>query len=158
MNLESIDAYWHSFLATLPAHSNYHYKPYVAERFGDTSELADELGQLVLKGIKTGTCSALWEWEAEGKLLPQPGMITIVLDGREKPLCIIEDTEVYVSRFNAVDEEFAQAEGEGDQSLAYWREAHMRYFTRILPGIGKDFKEDMPLVCERFKVLYPQPG
>ncbi|NEQ26775.1 MAG: ASCH domain-containing protein, partial [Microcoleus sp. SIO2G3] len=45
--------------------------------------------------------------------------------------------------------------GEGDRSLEYWREAHWRYFSRVLPKIGKEPTIDMLLVCERFKVVYP---
>ncbi len=152
---ESVDAYWHRFLGTRSLlDSTYHHKEYVAEQFGDTPELADELGKLILEGVKTGTSSSLWEWEAENKLIPEPGLITIVLNGKQEPLCIIEDTEVYVCRFFDVDEEFAYSEGEGDRSLEQWRDAHISYFSRTLPRIGKKFNEDMPLVCERFKVIY----
>jgi len=154
MNKSEIEHYWYAFLASLPTHSKYFGKTYVAEGFGDNPKLADELGQLIVSGKKTGTCSALWEWEAEANPIPQPGLISIVLDGIGKPLCIIETTEVLVCRFNAVDEEFAHAEGEGDLSLEYWREAHTKFFSRVLPKFGKEFSEDMPLVCERFKVIY----
>ncbi|MCB0211792.1 MAG: ASCH domain-containing protein, partial [Anaerolineae bacterium] len=37
---------------------------YVAEQFGDNAQLADALVDLIARGIKTATCSALWEWEA----------------------------------------------------------------------------------------------
>ena len=154
MNKSDIEHYWYAFLASLPANSHYFGKTYVAEGFGDNPKLADELGQLIVSGKKTGTCSALWEWEAEGKPIPQPGLISIVLDGQDQPICIIETTEVLVCRFNAVDEEFAHAEGEGDLSLEYWREAHKKFFSRVLPKIGREFSEDMPLVCERFKLIY----
>ncbi len=154
MNETGIEDYWYAFLSTLPSNSLYFEKTYIAERFGDTPKIADELGQLVVSGIKTGTCSALWEWEAEEKLIPHPGLVTIVLDGKDQPICIIETTEVSVSRFSMADEEFAQAEGEGDLSLEYWREAHIKYFSRTLPKIGMEFNENMPLVCERFRVIY----
>ncbi|MDO9302354.1 MAG: ASCH domain-containing protein [Anaerolineales bacterium] len=154
MNKSKIEHYWYAFLSSLPANSKYFGKTYVAEGFGDHPKLADELGYLVVSGIKTGTCSALWEWEAEGNPIPQPGLISIVLDGLGQPICIIETTEVLVSRFNAVDEEFARAEGEGDLSLEYWRKAHTTFFSRVLSKIGREFSEDMPLVCERFKLIY----
>ena len=154
MNKSEIEHYWYAFLASLPANSKYFGKTYVAEGFGDNPKLADELGQLIVSGKKTGTCSALWEWEAEGNPIPQPGLISIVLDGLDQPICIIETTEVLVSRFNTVDEEFAHAEGEGDLSLEYWREAHKKFFSRVLPKFGREFSEDMPLVCERFKLIY----
>ena len=154
MNKSDIEHYWYAFLSSLPANSKYFGKTYVVEGFGDNPMLAEELAQLVVSGIKTGTCSALWEWEAEGNPIPQPGLISIVLDGQDQPICIIETTEVLVCRFNAVDEEFARAEGEGDLSLEYWREAHTKFFSRVLPKVGMEFSENMPLVCERFKLIY----
>lgn len=153
--IEQVTAeYWNHFLAGLSPLSPYYGKPYILERFGDNLQLADELGQLVVKGIKTGTSSALWSWEAEGALIPQPGLISIILNGKDQPICIIETTEVFICRFNAVDEEFARSEGEGDRSLAYWRRSHKTFFARVLPKIGKTFSEEMPLVCERFRVIY----
>ena len=86
MNKSEIERYWYAFLSSLPANSKYFGKNYVAEGFGDNPKLADELGQLIVSGKKTGTCSALWEWEAEGKPIPQPGLITIVLDGLYHPI------------------------------------------------------------------------
>lgn len=150
---EHIQTYWHNFLSSLSSDSPYHAKSYVAEGWGDSPEMADELGALIAQGVKTGTCSALWEWEAEGNPIPQVGMVTVVLDGRGEPLCIVETMEVTVRNYNEVGAGFARSEGEGDLSLEYWREAHRNFFSRVLPKIGKEFSEDMPLVCERFKII-----
>jgi hypothetical protein len=54
----------------------------------------------------------------------------------------------------ALAAEFAVSEGEGDRSLEYWREAQRRYFTRECQSAGREFTEDMPVVCERFRVVY----
>ena len=129
--------------------------PYQIEQFGDTPELANELGELVRQGTKTATCSALWEWEAEQSPLPTVGTHTIVLDGEGNPLCIIETTAVTICAFNAVDTPFAYAEGEGDRTLESWRREHWHYFSRVLPTIGKIPMLNMPLVCERFQVVFP---
>ena len=154
MTTESIKSYWEQFLASLPLDSPYHAKTYVAEGWGDSHEMADELGALIVQGIKTATCSALWEWEAEGNSIPQKGLITIALSGYGEPLGIVETVEVTIRQYNEVDADFALDEGEGDLSLKYWREAHRNYFSRVLPKVGKEFSEDMPLVCERFRVIY----
>ena len=156
MDGDKVDDLWQEFLSTLPAESDPSEQEYEAWSFGDGPEMADRLGGLVVAGRKTATCSALWELEAEGEPLARPGERSIVLDGRGEPLCIIETTEVKVRRFDEVDEAFARDEGEGDRSLAGWREAHRRFFARTLPGIGRRFSEDMPLVCERFRVIYGQ--
>ena len=154
MTQETIEAYWQSFLSTLPNDSPYHTRTYVAEGWGDSPALADTLGALIVQGAKTATCSALWEWEAEGNPIPQTGYLTIALDGRGEPFCIVETVEISVHRYNEVDADFAREEGEGDLSLHYWREAHRNYFARVLKKIGKEFSEEMPLVCERFRVIY----
>lgn len=147
---------WRAYLSALPGHSSARDEGYGAWSFGDGPEMADRLGGLVLAGRKTATCSALWELEAEGEPVARPGERSIILDGDDEPLCVVETTEVEVRRFDEVDEVFAHDEGEGDLSLAYWREAHRRFFVRTLPGIGRRFSEDMPLVCERFRVIYKQ--
>lgn len=151
---ETVQGYWQKFLSTLPDDSPYRSKTYIAEGWGDSPEMADELGGLIAQGIKTGTCSALWEWEAEGNPIPEVGLITVVVDGRGEPLCIVETVEVTLRKYNEVDAEFARAEGEGDLSLEYWRQAHRNFFSRVLLKFNKQFSEDMPLVCERFKMIY----
>src|SRR5687768_4459230 len=82
--------------------------------FGDGPALADELLDLVMKGVKTATCST----EDEPNT-PTPGERWIVLDGSGAPRCVIETTEVAYRRFGEVDETFAYEEGEGDRSLDY---------------------------------------
>jgi uncharacterized protein YhfF len=111
--------------------------------FGDGPALADELLDLVLKGIKTATCSTEDEPNTS-----TPGERWIVIDGRGEPRCVIESTEVTYRRFGDVDAAFAYDEGEGDRGLQYWRSAHRNYFQRQ----GK-FSEDMVLMCERFRLV-----
>jgi uncharacterized protein YhfF len=97
----------------------------------------------VIKGVKTATCSTKDEPNTSA-----PGERWIVLDGRGEPRCVIETTEVTYQRFNEVDASFARDEGEGDRSLARWRDAHRAYFGRL----GR-FSEDMRLMCERFRLV-----
>ena len=123
--------------------------------FGDSKDMADDLGNLVRSGIKTATCSLLWEYEFDGDALPEPGELSIILGGNGQPLCLIETTEIKIRPYDQVDPQFAYEEGEGDRSLAYWRNAHWRFFTRVCDRIGRDPDNAMPLVCERFRVIYP---
>jgi uncharacterized protein YhfF len=111
--------------------------------FGDSPHLADELLELVIKGVKTATCSTEDEPNTS-----RPGERWVVLDGSGTPRCVIESVEVSYRRYNEVDAAFAHDEGEGDRSLAYWRDAHRRYFGRM----GR-FSEDMMLMCERFRLV-----
>jgi len=111
--------------------------------FGDSPALADRLLELVIAGLKTATCSTEDEPNTSS-----PGERWIVRDGRGEPRCVIETTEVTYRRFPEVDAAFAHDEGEGDRSLAFWRDAHRAYFGRL----GR-FSEDMMLMCERFRLV-----
>jgi uncharacterized protein YhfF len=113
MNNEHIEQYWQFYLdTTFNASSNN--ENYEEHQFGDSAALADELGNLILKGVKTATCSALWEWEAEGSELPKICSKTIALEGNDRSLCIIETTEVSIRAFNKMDAQFAYEEGEDE--------------------------------------------
>jgi uncharacterized protein YhfF len=149
-----VERFWRAYLETLPEGSPARDETYKVWAFGDGPELADELGALVLTGRKTATCFALWEVVAGEETMARVGDRSVILDGGDEPLCVVETTEVAVRRFDEVDDGFAREEGEGDRSLEYWRGAHRRFFERTLPGIGRRFSEDMPLVCERFRVIY----
>lgn len=151
---EIINRYWQEFLSTLPEESPYRSRPFNAEGWGDSPEMATELGELIKAGTKTATCSSVWEWEHEGEKWPDVGHLTIVLNGQGEPMCIVETTEVTIRAYNQVDSQFARDEGEGDRTLHYWQEVHKRFFTRALDKIGLAFSEDMPLVCERFRKIF----
>ena len=123
--------------------------------FGASIEQADELVGLVLAGVKTATAGAQWDYEHEGEQLPRVGDLAIVLDGSEQPRALIEVTHVDIVPFDEVDDDHARREGEGDLSLAHWRDVHERFFTDHATH-DRGFSRDMPVVLERFRVLYPR--
>jgi uncharacterized protein YhfF len=122
--------------------------------FGDSEEMANELGHLVLRGTKRATAGSLWSYEEEDQPLPAPGGLSIVTNWSGQPLCIIETQSIEVVPFHQVTAEFAATEGEGDGSLSFWQQAHREFFSRDCARVGKQFTETMPVVCERFTVVY----
>ena len=78
---------------------------------------------------------------------------SIVTTFAGEPRVLLETTRVEILRFGDVGAEFAAVEGEGDGSLDYWRRVHIAYFTEECASIGRTFTEDMPVVCERYKVV-----
>jgi uncharacterized protein YhfF len=116
--------------------------------FGDSPGMADELLALVLGGKKTATCGALASFAPGSDAMPAVRRRDVVLDGQGRRAAVIETLEVEIRRFDQVDERFARDEGEGDGTLAWWRDAHRRYFER-----NGGFSPDMQLVCERFRLV-----
>lgn len=119
--------------------------------FGATPEHADDLLALVLAGTKTGTASALWDIEADDESVPEVGELSIILDGRGRPSALIETTAIDIVPFSGVTAEHAHSEGEGDRTLAAWREIHERFWTEY--G-RRGFSPQMPVVCERFRPIF----
>ena len=115
---------------------------------------ADMLAELVVKGEKTATASAYVWYEIENESLPTEGLYNVVLNSKGEAVCVIQTTKVYVVPFNEVSETHAYKEGEGDKSLTYWRKVHKEFFTNELQREGMEFREDMKIVGEEFKLVY----
>lgn len=124
--------------------------------FGNTPELARELADLVLGGKKRATASLPCMWEAEGESLPSAGDVYVLHEWHGVALALLRNTRIDVVPFDDVTEEFARAEGEGDLSLAWWREAHWQYFTEELAVLNRSPTREMLVVCQRFEKLYPK--
>lgn len=146
----AIDRFWQECRAHLPALPA---ETPEAWAFGATPEHADGLVELVLAGTKRATASSMWDCEHVGEAIPVPGELSIILDGRDAPRALIETMAVDVVPFDEVTADHARAEGEGDRTLAAWRDIHER-FWRDHSEDPRGFDPQMPVVCETFRVLY----
>ena len=117
----SLPAFWEARRAESPALPE---EVPLAWAFGATPGHADGLLDLVLRGIKDGTASSMWDYEATGDPLPEVGELSVVLDG------------------------------EGDRTLEHWRAVHERYWREHSEN-PKGFAPDMPVLSERFRLLWP---
>jgi uncharacterized protein YhfF len=158
---DEVSAFWalarvHARLNSAPSYfgpTTLEVVPPPAWSFGATPEQSDQLLALVLAGTKTATAGALWDYESDDEPLPEKGALSILLDGAGHPQALVEITDVRVLPFDEVDEEHARLEGEGDLSLAHWREVHEQFFIDVATH-ERGFDPSMPVVLERFRVVY----
>ena len=148
--------FWERFLATDPDLAGR--EPADVFAFGDHRALADELAELVRRGIKRGTCTSQAALRHDLAASPRPGDLSVVLKGDGTPVCVIETVATFARRFSDVDAAFAAEEGEGDGSLAYWRDAHETFFRREGERLGYAFTPQLEVECERFRVVWPEPS
>ena len=118
-----------------------------AWQMGDSPQLANELADLIKKGIKTASCGSFASYQQE-ESAPRIGSYNIILDGQNVPVCVIRLISMQLVRFCDVTEAFARKEGEGDLSLEYWKKEHQRFFSS-----EGHFSEDMELIAEEFEVV-----
>lgn len=151
-----IDSFWQTYLLSLSERKRPHAHPIDVWTFGDTPDVADICARLVKAGIKTATSQLVWEAESDGDRLPVPGDRAVVADSHGGPHCVIEVTECVVRSFGEVDAQFAFDYGEGDRTLEGWRKDAWAYFAPICERLGREADETMPLVCQRFRSIYPK--
>jgi uncharacterized protein YhfF len=125
------------------------------ERFGDGAALADELLGLVLAGTKRATASLVVDFVDDDQPLPRIGGHWIACDGSGAPRCVLRTTELRLGPLHSVDDAFAWDEGEGDRTRDSWLRDHDRYFRRTLPRRGRTWSDDLEVVFERFRVVWP---
>jgi len=119
--------------------------------------LREKLVASILAGTKTATAGLLREYEHEGEPLPKIGDRAVVVDSENRPLAVIETTEVRVIRADEVDLQFALDEGEGFTSVADWRAAHERIWqsSEMLAALDDpafEVADDTLIVAERFRL------
>ena len=127
---------------------------YEAWAFCGGGEEGDRLADLVLAGTKTATSSAYRLYGLEDEDLPKVGEYSVILYDDEQAACVLRTTKVSIVPFKDVSERHAWLEGEGDRSLAYWREVHLEVFGEEFVEAGLAFDEDELVVLEEFKVVY----
>ena len=146
-----IHRYWKQFQTSLPPAAERPQRYDSVFYFG-SKQTAQEIAALVIEGTKT----------ASGRVhndepLMQPGDLSVVTDGRDHPVCIIEDTEVKVIPFDEVDERYAYDYGEGDRTLDDWRKGYWDLIVAESDRIGRKPSRKTPIVCGRFRVVYKEP-
>ena len=145
------DAFWEAFRR----YAGLVHDHYVVGSFGDSPEMATELADLVITGIKRATASLARDYGEGRDPLPRPGDFVLLLDGEGRPRFIWRTTEVTIKPLSQVDEAFAWDEGEGDRTRNWWLDAHRRYFGRQASREGFDLDDEILTVFERFEVVWP---
>ena len=127
---------------------------YQAWAFCGGGEIGDRLAELVLQGIKTATSSALIAFRTEKEPLSKAGDYSVILFDNGETACVIQTHTVTLVPFDQVSSRHAYLEGEGDRSLAYWRQVHEKFFTDCMQEAGLVFTPQMKVVCEEYEVVY----
>ena len=126
--------------------------------FGFPGPLRDQLVAAILAGAKTSTSSLLAGYQREGEPLPRVGERSVVMDSADRPVAVIETTEVRVVRVGDVDRQHAVDEGEGYGSVAAWRAGHEEFWHSAearaeLGDPAFTVDDDTLMVAERFRLV-----
>ena len=146
--------FWARFLASPAAAEDAPTRLYGTMQVGNTAASANNGAKLILEGIKTATSSLAAEYSGAINP-PRSGDLTVVLDGRDRAVCIVETTEAVHRPFAEADDRLAWDYGEWDRTLATWRRECRAFYTAEASALGITWSDNMPLVFERFRVVFP---
>jgi uncharacterized protein YhfF len=126
--------------------------------FAFPGPLRDQLVAAILNGAKTSTTGLVVDYEYEGEALPEVGQRSVVIDSEERPVAVIETTEVRVVPLAEVDLKHAIDEGEGDRSVASWRANHESFWhsaemREALDDPGFTVDDATLTVLQRFRLV-----
>ena len=126
--------------------------------FAFPGPLRDQLVGAVLAGLKTSTSCLLADYERGDEPLPRVGERSTVMDSGDRPVAVIETTEVRVIRLGDVDLPHAIDEGEGYESVAAWRAGHEEFWhsAEARAELGDPHftvDDDTLMVAERFRLV-----
>jgi uncharacterized protein YhfF len=96
--------------------------------FAFPGELRDRLVAAILAGEKTTTSYLHLELEIDGETAPEFGRREVVIDSDDRPVAVIEMTEIRVLPLAEVDRQHALDEGEGYRDVEDWRRGHEEYW------------------------------
>ena len=154
---DAVKRLWAAFLSRPGVPVDAETRFYDIFQVGDEKADADEGADLILTGVKTATSSLQWEYDATGKPPPRVGAFSIVANGSAEPVCVVETTWLEVLPFSQIDADFARDYGEWDGTLATWRKECWAYYSAQCKALNRIPSRDMPLLCERFRVVFPEP-
>ena len=83
--------------------------------------------------------------------MPQVGERFLLVGYDDEPLGVVETTELRILAAGDVDLQFARDEGEGFASVAGWRAAHARFWSKRC--LVATLTDDTLVVCERFRLV-----
>lgn len=147
----AVEKFWNEFLKdtsrdmSLPCPESF--------SFGGDKKMSNELLNLVIKGKKTATSSALPAYKAENQPIPKVGDLSILTDYDGVPYCVLENTDVSLIEFDKMTFDICKLEGE-DTCLESWKDKHIEFFKAEATECGYVFSEKMTVVFEKFRVLW----
>jgi uncharacterized protein YhfF len=116
---------------------------------GTPGAMRQRLNQLILDGQKRATAGLLIEYVKENEELELEGELLALVDDDTQRIATVVVVEVETVPFIEVPWKFAQAEGEGDESLEEWREGHRRFWS----AEGDTVDDRTPVVLIWFEVV-----
>ena len=147
-----IDDYWNQAIASKPELAVDHQ----IRSIGIDEETTVLIIDFIKEGEKVGTFSLPWLMESENIPASHAGQPIILLSYDGKPEIVVQITDIEETTFGEIDYEVTKIDGPPVRDPEVWIPLHREYWNNILKPYGRSCTDDMPVIVERFKLVYSE--
>lgn len=148
---EKEKALWLKYIEGLPE-SERPTDPHVEVAYAGNAEITDQLIELYLQKKKWAGSGLVEDYQSVGDPLPKVGNYWMLLRSNGEVACLLKTTSVEFFKYQEIPERVAIAEGEGDLSVADWKELHGKFFTPNLEKWGVKNLDEATVITEFFSL------
>ena len=146
-----IDDFWNQAVNFIPTLSGDHQ----VRSLGIDEETTGLIINFIKAGEKVGTFSLPWVMTAENLPMSYKGLPIILLSFDGKPELVVQLTKVFETSFGEIDSGVTCIDGPPVRDPDVWIPLHQDYWNGMLAEYGKACSDDMPVLVEKFKLVYP---
>ena len=146
-----IDDFWNQAVNFLPTLSGDHQ----VRSIGIDEETTGLIINFIKAGEKVGTFSLPWVMTAENLPMSYKGLPIILLSFDGKPELVVQLTKVFETSFGEIDSGVTCIDGPPVRDPDVWIPLHQNYWNGMLVEYDKVCSDDMPVLVEKFKLVYP---
>lgn len=150
-NQQPIDDFWNQAVNHTPTLSGDHQ----VRSIGIDEETTGLIISFIKAGEKVGTFSLPWIMTAENLPMSYKGLPIILLSYDGKPELVVQLTKVFETSFGNIDSEVTSIDGPPVRDPDVWIPLHRNYWNGILKDYGISCTDDMPVLVEKFKLVFP---
>jgi uncharacterized protein YhfF len=154
---EGVGSFWRACqrkhgIATNDYHARSLADPAILDSDVEMLDLSDH-PKLIRARVKNGTAHMAMDFERNKIPRRLPGDYWVILSPAAEPLVLVRVVGVEEVPFNKVSQAWAEVEGEGDNTLRWWREAHLAYFRNQCQLWNIPWSEEYSIVCESWELI-----
>ena len=146
-----IDDFWNQAVNFMPTLSGDHQ----VRSIGIDEETTGLIINFIKTGEKVGTFSLPWVMTAENLPMSYKGLPIILLSFDGKPELVVQLTKVFETSFGEIDSGVTCIDGPPVRDPDVWIPLHQNYWNGMLAEYDKVCSDDMPVLVEKFKLVYP---
>ena len=151
---DQLDGFWREAKSALPQAGLA--DDYQVRWIGLDDETTRQIFELITLGDKTGTFTLPWIIERTEQPAPAVGDCIILIGFDGTPTQLLRLTHIEQVPFGEITAAHTAVDGTPVRALEVWKPLHTQYWNSLLAPWSLSVSDTMPVLIEKFELLYPK--